>query len=189
MDLTDPLGSGLSSYDVEADEARVRAAIDLLEPFATHPATGALHDPLYAWLSDRSPAHLAQWARAAARHPEHPAVEAMLFCLGMQPRAASLDLRQILAAAGPSTHDDPLVEVQARLRAAAEQRRFFEEQLQRRQAELDRLARGVDALSLVGALLAILALLGWLGALDVWTIDWIDPPVPANGDGVPLEKP
>lgn len=188
MDLSLPSIPGTLGT-VEPDEARVRAAIDLLEAHSTHPATGALHDPLYAWLSDRDPAHLKAWYRASLRHPEHPAVGAMMERLGLQRRAVPLDLRQILEAAGPSTHDDPLLEVQARLQSAAEQRRFFEVQLVNRQDELARLARGVDTLSLVGALLAILALVGWLGAMDVWTIDWIDPPFPSEGDGVPQGKP
>lgn len=170
------------------DEARVRAAIELLEPHVMHPATGALHDPLYHWLEDRDPAHLERWAQAAERHAAHPAVPAMRERLGLEAPPVP-DLWQVLDAAGPSNHVDPVLEVQARLKAAAEHRRFFEEQLERRQAEIERLARGVDALSLVGALLAVLALVGWLGALDVWSIDWMTPPVPPADGGVPEQKP
>lgn len=174
--------------DLKLDRQRAQAAIDLLEPHGAHPGTGALHDPLYLWLQDGEDAHLAALLRGLERQADHPAAPALrrLLDLGAPPAP---DLRAILEADGPLREEDPLREVQRRL----EQHRAFREASEERalalQEERRRLARHLDAMALVAALLAVLALAGWTGALGLWRVDWMEPPVPPADGGVPETKP
>ncbi len=157
---------------------QLAAAIAALEPYATHPDTGAIHDPLYELMQDPDTESLVAAHAALWRLKRHPAHDAIRDVLGDAFDLPPLDLREVLDQLGPSTHDDPVLEVQHRLTRAAADKRLLLDRVKVQALELDRAARTVNALSLVGALLTLFALAGWLGALDLWQIEWFTPPEP-----------
>ncbi|NOY26289.1 MAG: hypothetical protein GXP62_10495 [Oligoflexia bacterium] len=166
----------------------------LLEPFGAHPATGPIHDPLYALIQDGEAAGEDVESQdalrvALARYAEHPAAAAVRAALGPSMALPVRSLSDVLSSHGPWTQDDPVDEVDLRLRQAAEQRKMFEDRLARTSDENARLARTADALALVGAVMAVGALVGWLGALGLWSIDWISPPTPPTGRTFQEHKP
>lgn len=157
---------------------QIRAAIALLEPHGAHPTTGALHDPLYLLLQDGDIALLNQVRGALLDHGDHPAAGAIRRVLGPSVALPPRTLALVLDQHGPWTQDDPLDELAYRLQRAADQQAALLQRLEQQSEEIVRLSRTADALALAGAILALLALAGWLGALDLWTIDWMSPPVP-----------
>ena len=170
------------------DGARLRAAIALLEPHTSHPGTGPLHDPLWEMLQDGDPRHLGALREAMLRYREHPAMEALLEALAPELVLPARSLEEILLRHGPWGGGDPLVEVDRRLQKAARDRVVLEDRLRAADRDLDRMARSNNAFALVAALLAIFALAGWLGALGVWQIEWIEPAAPPPEQGGPLPK-
>lgn len=166
---------------------RLEAALGLLEPFGAHPATGPIHDPLYELLNGGNASHLQELREALIRHRDHPVAPALRQVLGAELGLPERSLSDVLTAWGSWTFDDPVDEVEARLSRQAEQRAALQDRITRLSDENARLVRSSDALALVGAILGVLALVGWLGALDVWTIDWMTPPEPPP-DGVPQEQ-
>lgn len=158
--------------------AALEQALAVLEAHTSHPDTGAIHDPLYELLSEREQGHVEALQRALLRHRHHPAVPQIRRLLGPAFTLPPRELEDVLTDHGAWTHDDPVAEVEHRLRSAAQVRAVLEERLAHQLDETDRQARTANALALVGALLTILALAGWAGALGLWTIDWFEPPAP-----------
>lgn len=160
------------------EPAALRAALQELEPYATHPDTGAIHDPMYELLQDPDPAHARALHQALRRLRDHPAAARIRQALGPDYALPPRTLEDVLSEQGAWTHADPVYEVEHRLRSAARVRTVLEERLARQLDDNDRMARTANALAMVGALLAIFALVGWAGALGLWTIDWFEPPEP-----------
>ncbi|MCB9777900.1 MAG: hypothetical protein H6742_05000 [Alphaproteobacteria bacterium] len=156
----------------------LRRALDALEPHATHPATGALHDPLYALLTDRDPDALVALRAALGRHGGHPAAGALHDALGAAVALPPRTLAQILADRGPALDDDSLRDVELRLDRATEREAVLRDRVEQQEQELAGARRTVELLAAVGALLAVATLIGWLGALDAWTIAWVEPAAP-----------
>ena len=159
----------------------VQAALDLLEPWSTEPGSLALHDAIYAL--GEAPAPWERLEAACARHPRHPALPALRERLGLGGEAAPPPLSDVLSAHGPLPEDGDLVaEVGRRLRRAAEVRGILEDRIAGLEAELGSARRLANGVAFVGAMVAVLALLGWLAALGVWELDWIEPPAPPPAD-------
>ena len=182
--MSDPVPSAPAS-PIPAD--RLEAALVLLEPFGAHPHTGPLHDPLYELLKGGPPDGLLAFRAALLRHGDHPAAPALRRLLEADLGLERDSLEQVLSRFGPWRHDDPVVEVAERLQRAQELRLAMEQQATAQAEQIARQSRTVDALSMVGALMAVLAIVGWLGAMDVWTIDWQSPPTPPP-EGTPQEQ-
>ena len=161
----------------------LRRAIDALEPYAGHPATGHLHDPLYALLSDPDPAHVDAFAAALARYRNHPAVPALRALLGAHLALPARTVADVLQEHGPLAEGvDPVDEVEHRLVRAAEVHAVLERRVSELEQDRGRLAATANAMAAVAALLAVVAFAGWLVALGGWKIDWIEPPAPSDVD-------
>ncbi len=172
---------------------QLRAALAALEPFGAHPDTGAIHDPIYELLVDPLPGVpnerlLRALHTALDRAPHHPAQAGVRRALGegfvLPPRT----LAQVLTELGPWTCEDPVDEVEHRLRKAASVYRLLQDKTDEQDRTIGQLNRSLNAMAAVAALLALFALAGWLGALDVWQIEWFSPPQPP-ANLVPPEPP
>lgn len=110
---------------------------------------------------------------------EHPARGALVALLGDHLTLPERDLHAILAERGP-VEGDALTEVARRLDRHAE----AEGVLRRRIADLERqaeqLSRLANRTTAVAAILAVVAIMGWLAALGLWDIDWLEPPAPPD---------
>ncbi|MCK6504643.1 hypothetical protein L6R53_14765 [Myxococcota bacterium] len=166
---------------------RLQAALSLLEPHGAHPQTGPLHDPLYELLRGGGASEVDTLRRALLRCADHPAAPALRRLLEADLGLERDTVEQVLTRFGPWRHDHVADEVAERLQRAGDLRRAMEQQATAQAEQIARLSRTVDALSLVGAVLAVLALVGWLGAMDVWTVDWMTPPQPPP-EGTPQEQ-
>lgn len=159
------------------DPATVQAALDLLEPWSTEPGSLALHDAVYALGED--PAAWGRLEAACARHPRHPALAALRELLGLTGEAPRPPLAEVLATHGPLPEDGDLVgEVARRLGRAAEVRGVLEARIAQLEGETAAARRLANGVAFVGAVVAVLALLGWAAALGLWELDWIEPPAP-----------
>ena len=167
---------------------QLRSALDRLEAFAGHVGTLALHDPLYFLLSESDPAHLAALEAALLRHPEHPLAPRLRADFSPWMAAVPEDtLEGVLHEAGPwdPTLRPPLEEVRWRLRRAQEVRQILETRIQGLEQAVHEAARTANSMAAVAALVSVVALLGWLAALGVWRIPWLEPlPTPES-----LQKP
>ena len=153
---------------------RLQAALDVLEPYVSHPGTGAIHDPLYRLLKQAEPEALSELQRTLERSV-HPAADRIRLLLGLEAPVPD-DLAAVLQEAGLPVGADPLGALRRHLRRQAEVRGISDAHIADLGAQLRgarRLAEGVTA---VAALLAIFALLGWLAALGLWEIPWGDSP-------------
>lgn len=160
----------------QPDLAAIDRLLARLEAFATHPGTLALHDPLYLMRSEDPQLHLANLSVALVAFPSHPLVPEIRTALGAGLEVEELTLASVLAADAPiSPGVDPLLEVQRRLRRHAEARRILEAHIQRLQDGHDRMITTTNAMTALAAILSVFALIGWLAALGVWEIPWLDP--------------
>lgn len=161
------------------DPELIRKAIEALEPHARHPATGALHDPLYALLSETDPAHLDALGAALSRHRSHPAGPVLRALLAPYVSLPPRTVADVLREHGPLAGDvDPADEVEHRLVRAAEVRSVMERRINDLEGETLRATRTANLMAAVAAMLAVVAVLGWLTALGGWKIDWVEPPAP-----------
>ena len=90
--------------------------------------------------------------------------------------AGELTLEAVLVEDGPIPADvDPVREVKRRFDRARDVRRILEERIEGLEAVHDRMVTTTNAMTSLAAIMAVFALLGWLAALGVWEIPWLDP--------------
>lgn len=156
----------------------LQAVLDLLEPYAGHPATGALHDPVYLLLQDpHDEAQIEALRQAVVAHPEHPAVPLIRSRLGSALDFPSPSLEEVLQADAPMASEvDPVAEVQVRLARAQQVRKVLEERIAELEAQRAGAARLANVMAMVASFLAVAAILGWLAALGAWKLSWFEPP-------------
>jgi hypothetical protein len=158
------------------DSATLRRLLDRLEPFSAHPGTIEIHDPLYLLLKEPSQAHLASLSAALEAFPAHPLAAEVLSVLGGAVGATELTLESVLVADGPIPRDvDPIREVQRRFRRHGEVRAVLEARIRQLEENHDRMVTTTNAMTALAAILAVFGILGWLAALGLWEIDWLDP--------------
>ncbi len=158
------------------DPDTLRRLLDRLEPFSSHPGTIEIHDPMYFMLREPAEVHRANLTAALKAFPDHPLAAEILSAFGSTVEAAPLTLVGILAADGPIPPDvDPLREVQRRFRRHGEIRSVLEDRIQELERNHDRMITTTNAMTSLASILAVFALLGWLAALGVWEIPWLDP--------------
>ena len=162
-------------------ESVLRSCLQLLEPHAAHPATPALHDPVYGLLDGDSLALEAAIAQAVMVHAGHPAASQIRTLLSSYVSIEDADLAAVLARHGPIGLEADLVgEVDRRLSAAAASQRVMRGHIQHLEAGIEKAQRSSNAVAAVGAFSLLFALVGWAIALGVFEIHWMDAPVPSN---------
>ena len=160
----------------QPDPAAIERLLARLEAFATHPGTLAIHDPLYLMRSEDPQIHLASLSAALEAHPNHPMVDEIRSALGDAVEGEELTLASVLVADGPIPPGVELVlEVQRRLKRHAATRGVLQERIQRLESNHDRMLGTTNAMTAMAAILSIFGLIGWLAALGVWEIPWLDP--------------
>jgi hypothetical protein len=158
-------------------EAVIRQLLDRMEAFVSARGTVEIHDPLYAMLSDPDPRHLGGLSEALSDHPNHPLARELAIELSPWLVLVKASLEDVLRRDGPIPEGvDPVDEVRRRLLRAAEVRRVLEARIageERQGALMNNTANGMAA---IAAFLAVFALMGWLAALGVWEIPWLEEP-------------
>lgn len=158
-------------------EALIQNILDRLDAFVSAAGTLEIHDALYAMLRERDEAMLPVLAAALSDHPDHPLRGEISVELSPWLLQRPLTLEDVLLQDGPLPPDvDPIHEVRRRLLRAQEVRRVLEARitgLERGSHLLNNTANGMAA---VAAFLAVFALTGWLAALGVWQIPWLETP-------------
>ncbi len=178
----DPASSPPSSPTARWAAAR-REALDALDPHALHPLTADVHDLLYEMDPEPELAGLHTLVALLERHRDYPARGRIVAAVGAWLELPAPSLRDVLQATGPIPPDTPLVEVVGqRLGRAAEEREVLLARVRLVEDERDRLGAVANGTAVVGAIVAIVALLGWLAALGAWELSWIDPPAPPRWD-------
>ena len=163
----------------------MREAMLLLESYPTNVETPGLHDPLYLLMSDpQEEDHMRSLAAALLRYRNHPAHGQLVGLLGEDLQLELPTLETILRMDAPMlTGADPIVEVQNRLRRGREVRHILENRIQDLERHAQQMSFTANAMAMVGAILAIFAMIGWSSAFGWWEIPWIDPPmVETEGD-------
>ncbi len=156
-------------------------ALDVLEPYAAHPGTGALHDPIYALLSGDEDATEAEVAAALGAQLGHPATGTLRKVLAPHIDWPAPTLREILARHEPlPAEQDELAEVDKRLTEATARERIHRDRILELQSHIEQLMRTANGLAAAGAMVAIFGAIGWLVALGWLNIHWIDAPVPKD---------
>ena len=160
----------------QPDPEAIERLLARLEAFATHPGTLAIHDPLYLMRSEEPEVHLASLGAALEAFPRHPLVPEIRTALGASLGGEDLTLATVLVADGPIPPGvDPVLEVQRRLHRHAEVRRVLEARIQHLEDNHDRMVTTTNAMTALASILSVFALIGWLAALGVWEIPWLEP--------------
>ena len=175
------------------DFEALAAILDEMEALLDHPATVPLHDPLYALLAgERDREALAAARRAVrpvlARWPDHPLAGRVRAALGLE-AAPAPDLAEVLARHGAGGEDDPVAEVERRLAEADRREAILRERVRVLEAELAGALRLSNGLAAAGALVAVFAVVGWLVALGLIPVSWIEPPAPEPADAPAADAP
>jgi AcrR family transcriptional regulator len=159
------------------DPAVVRLCLADLDPYGSHPASGALHDPLYQLLDGPDEGVMQQLRVALRAHRGHPATPRLRARLAPWLDEPPLILSEVLHEDAPLDPDvDPVAEVQRRLLAHRDTRRVLDTHIEGLEARSQALGRLADRTAAVAALLAVFALIGWLAAIGEWRLAWEEPP-------------
>ncbi len=162
-------------------ESVLRAAIEILEGYPSHPSTGPLHDPVYAMLMEPGGSSMDDLAIALEDHTSHPGAEELRALFAGYVRLADLDLDTILMRHGVAVAGvDPIATVDRRLREDTDVRKVLERRITILENDLGHTRRIANGLAAAGAMVAVFGILGWLIALGALEIEWIDPPVPSD---------
>ena len=159
----------------------LQSCLQLLEQHAAHPATPALHDPIYGLLQEPSDALEAALAAAIVAHAGHPATPALRAALEEHLNVQAADLPTVLARHGiVETGQDLVATVDRRLDAAAITKRMMGARIQGLETALVRAERSANGLAALGSFALLFALVGWAIALGVFEVQWMDAPVPED---------
>jgi len=161
-----------------SERVSLQEALEILERHPAHPQTPALHDPIYLLLTDFDLAHTEELERALRTCGEHPATPELRRLLGAPPETPEIGISEVLARHGGDRDADPVEETRRRLERAEAIEATLRERMTRLEAQVSVLDRTANRMGAVGAFLLVFAILGWLAALGVWEIDWMDPPHP-----------
>jgi hypothetical protein len=165
------------------EEPRLPAAglldrcLELLTQGAGEPGTLELHDPLYLMRRDADPTQIASLWRALESYPHHSAASAIRGLLAAHLPRIENSLESVLARDEPIPEGmDPLEELGIRLSRSRRVRGLLEERITELEHRLSAWTRTANVMAAVGALAAVVALVGWLIALGALSIPWVDPP-------------
>ena len=164
--------------------------LSLLSERAQEVGTLELHDPIYLMQRDRDPAQLLELWNAMKLYTGHPAVPQIRNILAPWLPKVEHDLASVLRQDSPIPEGvDPLEELARRLNQSRRVRVMLEERVEGLEERLSLWVRTANILSAVGALVAVVAIVGWLAALGALSIPWLDSPtVEMDGeqsDGMP----
>ena len=165
---------------VNIPEPMLKAAIASLETHVQHPGTGALHDPIYALLKGHSGASGDAIALALEAHERHPAAEEIRRLLSGYIDAPAPSLVRVLSRHGGAPNAPPLSEVDRLLTKAGTAQAVLSARVEALEAQVGVLSRLSNAMAAAGALVAIFAIIGWLVALGVFEVSWMEAPVPED---------
>ena len=155
----------------------IQRCLLLLEPHASHSATLAIHDPLYALLSDDSDARIAELTMAINDQFNHPAVPELLHILTGHVSVTAPDMRGALAKFAPlETPDDLVGEVGRRLERNAAERRILNGRIDELESALRASNRSSNAVATIGAFALLFSLFGWAIAFGWLEVDWLTSP-------------
>ena len=165
------------------DELRLPASglldrcLELLTQGAGEPGTLELHDPLYLMRRDGDPTQIAALWRALESFPHHPAGSAIRGLLAAHLPRIENSLESVLARDEPIPEGrDPLEELGLRLSRSRRVRGLLEDRIAELESRLSAWMRTANVLAAVGALVAVVALVGWLIALGALSIPWVEVP-------------
>ena len=162
-------------------ESDLHRCLLLLEPYASHAATWAIHDPLYALLSDDSDAMRAELAMALSEHSSHPAVPEISRILAGHVSVVEPDMHAVLVKFGPvETPDDLAGEVARRLQKSASERRVLHGRIEVLEAALQVSKRSSNAVATIGAFALLFSIVGWAVALGWLEVTWLESPSRPN---------
>ena len=160
----------------------------------SHPGTAALHDPIYALISEPECGEERALVRSIMAQPGHPASVELRSILEPHVDWDAPDLGAVLQRHGPLRDEGDLVaEVDRRLCAHHETERILKRQVEHLEGELVVAERASNAVAALGAFVLLFGLVGWAIALGVLDVQWMDAPVPmdveaaAAGQGSPLQ--
>ena len=167
--------------DAELRRRKATPALAILEPYFSEPGTMALHDPLYLWMKEGREEDWDTFVQALILNRTHPAASLLAGLLNY--RLPECETDDVLAEDRPGqAFDEPVAELRKRLKVLREQTEHQLFLLGKSQVRIVALNRVNQILSFALFVLAVVAILGWSLALDVWTIDWMEPPEPPEND-------
>ncbi|MDP6933106.1 MAG: hypothetical protein QGG40_09325 [Myxococcota bacterium] len=150
-----------------------------------------IHDPLYRIRVDRDgeDEHLRELSAALVNHLAHPAGPALRELLDDYVQVPVPSILQVLQAHGPVPMGaDPVQVLAQRLTEQDRSQHLLRERVTELEAEVSRLSGVANGLAVVGAMLAIFAVLGWLSALGWMPMQWVESPeVPRSDVGQELK--
>jgi len=179
--------------DLPKTEA-LEACLALLADATNVAGTMEIHDPLYLMLRDRDPEQLTRLRAALDVHSNHPAGTAVRSLLSAWLPQVERTVESVLAGDAPIPEGrDPLEELAQRLSDARRVRFLLEERVGELEVRLAVWMRTANVFAAVGALLAVLTIVGWMAALGALNIPWVDSPVleqsPGEGDAQAVPTP
>lgn len=165
-----------------------------LEDEREREGTLEIFDALYFLSRAEEPAQaveaLARVREALERHPEHPAAARLGVLLGYRPTKAPTTLEDLVADLPLSGEDrDPLERLARHLKDVKEVRHLLEQRIEELIFRLERMDFTIRILAGTCVILALVALLGWAGALGWFHIPapeeptWPPGQTPEEGDG------
>ena len=167
-------------------------ALDCLEKYANHPATAAIHDPIYALLQGDVHGQQEALERALMAHASHPASVELRSFLVEHVSLGPTSLAGVLERHGPIQNREDLVhEVERRLQQYDKRLVTMKRERDHLERALSRANQSANAVAALGAFGALFALVVWAIALGLLDVEWMDAPVPeapasaASGQGVP----
>lgn len=157
--------------------ADLQRVLDRLDAFVHASGTIEIHDVLYRMLQEPAPAHSAALVSVLSAHPAHPLRVEIETALSPWLSETPQTLEDVLLQDGPLPDTvDPVQEVRRRLSRAREVRRVLEERIRGLERHGRMLHGTANGMAAVAAFLAVFSAMGWLAALGVWPIDWLDAP-------------
>jgi hypothetical protein len=175
---------------VTIPEPMLRRAIERLEDYATHPDTGAIHDPIYALIGGAGEEAEAALVVALQVRVGHPLAAELCALFAPHLEVGEPDLVDVLSRHAPvSDGTDPIAEVDRRLSDGQSRDRIQRVRIRDLERHLETMSRTANGLAAAGAIVGVFGAIGWLIALGWLEIAWIDAPTPddpaaaASGQG------
>ena len=155
------------------------ACLDVLGSYVGERGTMALHDPVYLAHREGSVVHLKDLVVALEKYPHHPASGRLQELLKDFIPPSLRSLGTILEDDAPVGDGVDLLDVlEQRLKTARRTRLILEERVEQLEYERRSGWRTANVLAAAGAMIAVIALIGWLLALGAISISWLENPSP-----------
>lgn len=154
----------------------IEGLLGRLDAFVQTAGTVEIHDVLYGMLQSPSEDLIRALSVTLTAHPDHPLHREISTELSPWLVAHPLTLEDILRQDAPLVEGvSPLQEVRRRLLRARDARAILAARIERLEKQNHLLNTTANGMAAVAAFLAVFAIMGWLAALNVWIIPWLEP--------------